>query len=38
MKLLISKDKQLKKVRTISSDSITVFGGMFLVVLMGDFY
>lgn len=31
-------DQQLRKVKEISSDSISVFGGLSLVVLMGDFY
>lgn len=38
LKLLISIDQQLHKVKGLSSHSTTVFGGLSLVVLMGDFY
>lgn len=38
LKLLTSIDKQLQKAKGSSFHSITVFGGLSLVVLMGDFY
>ncbi len=38
LKLLTSIDKQLQKARGSDSHSITVFGGLLLVVLIEDFY
>ncbi len=38
LKLLTSMDKQLRKAKGTNSHSTTVFGGLPLVVLMGDFY
>lgn len=38
LKLLTSMDKQLQKARSSDISSISIFGGLSLVVLMGDFY